>query len=257
MTYRDEPRRTSAALKSEMSPVAVRVQAASTITINRSACIVLSCFAVLHCLAVFAEPYRFSSQATSNQSAPHTAIVQGWLSPYIDMMYLRHGYYFFAPNPGPAHIVEVQFKVANNSNAAAENPTKLRFPDLARQSPRLLYHRYFMYSEFYNTTFTPLDLEKDPDLPKPLPPPLVRGQILYSSLIQSLEKYIQARYPERPFQLYRLEHELPSPQQYFVEHLNLDDRRLFIEMPESALAAQLSDSREFVPVSPSPPAPLP
>ena len=60
--------------------------------------------------------------------------------PYLDALYLDHGYHFFAPEPEESTLLSFE----------AERPDgtviRGRIPDRATQ-PRLLYHRYFMLTE--------------------------------------------------------------------------------------------------------------
>ncbi len=68
--------------------------------------IVLSVLVVLHLLAVLGEPMRMFTQGRQ-PSAPDAGLVRGTLGPYIDFVYLHHGYFFFAPNPGPSHLMDI------------------------------------------------------------------------------------------------------------------------------------------------------
>ena len=74
------------------------------------------------------------------------------VAPVHRMLFLGHGYRFFAPEPGPGHFVECRFKMKDGSDSV------LRFPDRNLHQPRLLYHRWFMLAE---TIFT--ELEGTPD----------------------------------------------------------------------------------------------
>ncbi|NIO41435.1 MAG: hypothetical protein GTO41_15415, partial [Burkholderiales bacterium] len=56
-------------------------------------------------------------------------------------MFLDHGYRFFAPEPGPGHLVRYEVTTSDGAGAAGQ------FPDRDRIWPRLLYHRWFMLSE--------------------------------------------------------------------------------------------------------------
>jgi hypothetical protein len=64
-------------------------------------------------------------------------------SPYLETLYLNHGYHFFAPEPAESTLLSYE----------AERPdgtvVKGRIPDRATH-PRLLYHRYFMLTEHMN-----------------------------------------------------------------------------------------------------------
>src|SRR5262249_2500500 len=84
------------------------------------------------------------------------------LQPYISALFLDHGYFFFAPNPGPNHLVDYKLEFADG-----RAPQEGRFPNLTTERPRLLYHRYFMLSEALTATFVPAE-----GPPEPSPPPL-------------------------------------------------------------------------------------
>jgi hypothetical protein len=58
--------------------------------------------------------------------------------PYLNLLYLNHGYSFFAPEPGPSYVMEFEVERKNGEKVTG------RLPDLAEHWPRLLYHRYFM-----------------------------------------------------------------------------------------------------------------
>ena len=70
-----------------------------------------------------------------------TAPLGAWVSPIHRALFLGHGYRFFAPNPGPSHLV--QYKITRADGTQQENV----FPDRDSIKPRLLYHRWFMLSE--------------------------------------------------------------------------------------------------------------
>ena len=61
---------------------------------------------------------------------------------YLNLLYLNHGYEFFAPDPPPGtHLVDYQVTQADG------NVVKGRFPSLDEQWPRLRYHRHMMLTE--------------------------------------------------------------------------------------------------------------
>ena len=70
-----------------------------------------------------------------------TARLAAWVSPVHRALFLGHGYRFFAPNPGPPHLV--QYKITHADGTQLESV----FPDRETIKPRLLYHRWFMLSE--------------------------------------------------------------------------------------------------------------
>lgn len=67
----------------------------------------------------------------------------GWLiaQPYVQSLYLNHGYHYFAPNPGPSTVIEYTLEFADGSTERGQFPHR-------GISPRLLYHRHFMLTEF-------------------------------------------------------------------------------------------------------------
>ncbi len=97
-----------------------------------------SALVALHLLAVFLAPMWFAS----GQQSPAIAPLMVAYRPYINALFLNHGYAFFAPEPGPTHLVRYQLQFDNGR--ADETGV---FPHLATQRPRLLYHRHFMLSE--------------------------------------------------------------------------------------------------------------
>jgi hypothetical protein len=61
---------------------------------------------------------------------------------YLDLLYLNHGYHFFAPDPGPGHLV--RYEVFNDRGGVIEQG---EFPNPKEYWPRLYYHRYFMLAD--------------------------------------------------------------------------------------------------------------
>jgi hypothetical protein len=61
---------------------------------------------------------------------------------YLDALYLNHGYYFFAPDPGPGHLVYYDVFDAQGNLLKQGH-----FPDWELHRPRLWYHRHFMLAE--------------------------------------------------------------------------------------------------------------
>ncbi len=100
---------------------------------------VVSLIAALHVIAVFVGPWAMPQ--TSDLGAKFGRAFQ----PYLDALSLGNGYRFFAPEPGPSHLV--RFEVTTSDGTLQEG----FFPNRAEHWPRLLYHRYFMLSEFVNT----------------------------------------------------------------------------------------------------------
>jgi hypothetical protein len=71
--------------------------------------------------------------------------------PYQQAVFINNGYKFFAPDPGPSHLVRYDVEMADGSHQHGV------FPDLGEHWPRLLYHRHFMLSEFIGNAPPPPD----------------------------------------------------------------------------------------------------
>ncbi len=67
--------------------------------------------------------------------------MQRILRPYSESLFLLHGYRFFAPEPGPSHIVRYEISLPSGELLTGQ------FPDRDEHWPRLIYHRWFMLSE--------------------------------------------------------------------------------------------------------------
>ncbi len=140
-------------------------------------------------------------------------------------MYLSHGYFFFAPNPGPAHLLEIRVE-----------PSRVElWPDRKAQWPRLLYHRHFMLTEFYNTLFAPAALEGEAALDRQIVARWRSDRALYESLQDSIRKSLSSSNQDRTVHLRRVEHALPTTEQVLEERWQLTDPRLYSEIPEGAM----------------------
>src|SRR5688572_18494486 len=118
---------------------------------------IASVLVAVHLAAVFAAPFAFAC-TTPSGSSPFADGVMRLFRPYVDALYLNHGYAFFAPNPGPSHLVRYRIEFEDG-----RDPLEGTFPDLKTQRPRLLYHRHFMLAEQLHNLYTPQ--QPPPELP--------------------------------------------------------------------------------------------
>ena len=80
------------------------------------------------------------------------------VKPIHRALFLGHGYRFFAPDPGPSHLVE--FEITQEDGTVVTG----RFPDRGDSEnsfPRLLYHRWFMLSETIWSEHSMTPIESD------------------------------------------------------------------------------------------------
>ncbi len=189
-------------------------------------------FVFAHLAAVLSEPLVFFSRTEVGTTAPEFSFLRRTLSPYVEWFYLDHGYFFFAPNPGPSHLVECTPKSADTETLP------FIFPDRRTHYPRLLYHRYFMLAEFYNNRFAPPELSKEESLDDELVMrwKMDRGQYvsLRDSMVRSLSKSLQCD----SVTLRRLERDLPSLKQILDDRLSLHDPKFLTKLPESQVDLQ-------------------
>jgi len=197
---------------------------------------------LLHLIAVLAEPLFFFSRSDF-QVGPEFYSMRRYLAPYVDWMYLDHGYFFFAPNPGPSHLVAIQKKKLQPLTTSRLSSDAFVFPDRKEQWPRLLYHRYFMLSEFYNNTFAPTDL-LEPEKSDPIV--VERWKMdrrFYETLQRSISGSARHWLPDarsglpdlqepQEFELLRLERPLPAPEEILKGIRRLGDSRDLIVLPE-------------------------
>ncbi|MCH2115798.1 MAG: hypothetical protein MK171_12920 [Pirellulales bacterium] len=115
-----------------------------------------------HLLAVFVAPWDLATgpalppgymPTTDSLGRPQRPAPKQWQEPlvtrslrnffnhYLNLLYLNHGYEFFAPDPVGTH--EIDYHVTRSDGQIVEGT----FPDLSTQWPRLYYHRHMMLAE--------------------------------------------------------------------------------------------------------------
>lgn len=75
---------------------------------------------------------------------PSSRLVQNaWrgVGPYLQLLYLNHGYHYFAPEPGNSTLVAYVLEMPDGRFETGRIPNRGIWP-------RLLYHRHFMLTEF-------------------------------------------------------------------------------------------------------------
>ncbi|MCO6456879.1 MAG: hypothetical protein J5I93_16395 [Pirellulaceae bacterium] len=185
---------------------------------------------LLHVTAVFTAPFTFATSSGPGFASPFAGTLMGLLEPYINAVFLNHGYFFFAPNPGPAHLVRYRLEFDDG-----REPVEGLFPDLRRHWPRLLYHRHFMLSESLNGRFAP-----------PEPPPEIVGDPVamaawqrarrqYEALRDSYANHLRKQYGAARVELTRVEHRLPTTYEVIEQGMRLDDPSLYLDLPDELI----------------------
>ena len=89
---------------------------------------------------------------------PSSRLVQrSWLCVrgYVQILFLNHGYHYFAPEPGNSTLVAYVLEMPDGRQVTGRIPNRGIWP-------RLLYHRHFMLTEFLAASDTyPPDVRKE------------------------------------------------------------------------------------------------
>jgi hypothetical protein len=188
--------------------------------------LVISILIIGHLLAVAMPPLAFQAGPS-----PSVASLLWPVRGYGQFLYLDRGYAFFAPDPGPSHLIQ----------AAITEPdgkiTEAMYPDLQQQWPRLKYHRHFMLAEYLNEIY---------ELPGP-PPELVeadpeaadqwaRLRRRYELVRQSMRDHLQ-HVSDKFVQIRRIEHLIPTHLDYLNDPIPLSDPRRYIVLLDQPLDA--------------------
>jgi hypothetical protein len=177
----------------------------------------VSALLCLHLLAVFAAPWA--------EPPPSSALarrIAGLFRPYLKFASLDNGYRFFAPDPGPGHLI--RYEVYDASGGMKQGV----FPDRDQQWPRLLYHRYFMVAEMIFSLAGPtLDLPPEQVLGE-RERTEIRGRRRVAEELQRGVANVLLRQHENAtrVRLFSLVHAIPAPEDV-IRGMRLDDSALY------------------------------
>jgi hypothetical protein len=195
---------------------------------------------VFHLWALLGRPLQFATQGPTGPS-PAASAFYAPVRPYSEFTYLNHGYAFFAPNPGPSHLVRAT--IERDGDATEE----LWYPDLRRQWPRLLYHRHFMLTEFLHNTFQPAEippeLSEEPEVLRRWQ----RDRRRYEAIRGSFASHLRERYDASRVELVRVEHQLVGLPEFLAGARRLDDPELYLDLPDDPPPAEVETPRFGVP----------
>lgn len=204
--------------------------------------IVASVLIIGHVWAIVGRPIEFATQGPFGTS-PSATLFRNPVRAYSQFAYLDHGYAFFAPDPGPSHLIAATVKAKDGQT------TELRYPDLGDQWPRLMYHRHFMLAEFLNNVYHPPGEPPQNIADNPIAAREWRmARRRYESVRDSIADCLRKQHPECDIAIERLQHRQPGLPEFFEENMPLDDARLVImlldeiepmELPDSPVAPQV------------------
>lgn len=165
---------------------------------------------VYHLMAVLIEPISLPPSILGDGLRPY-------FQSYIAATFLGHAYKFFAPDPGPSHIVRYEVTLADGSTRHGT------LPDRQQHWPRLLYHRHFMLTEFIDDGRPAAVWESLPPGATPPPAPPWRQRF-----INSYAEHLLAGDQAREVKLYYRIHLIPTPGDV-NDGMRLDDPSLYRE----------------------------
>jgi len=168
----------------------------------------VSILLALHLLAITVAPLAMTP------SSPLLIAVWRGFRPYLDVLYLNHGFHFFAPDPGPSHLIRYQLEFSDGTRREGI------FPNPAEHAPRLLYHRHFMLSEFANRMA--VDDSRAADL---------------ETLSRSFGEHLLATHEATRVTLSLRRHFIPTPE-HVLAGLPLDDPQFIHERPLGTFATR-------------------
>ena len=162
--------------------------------------LLISILIIGHLLAVVLPPLSVQTRGPIGQS-PSIATALGLIERYSQMLYIDRGYAFFAPDPGPSHLIQAAVTDQNGKRV------EWMYPDREQHWPRLLYHRHFMLSEFMEEIYQP-----------PGPPPELRAlnrdeaiywgeaRKRYEHVRRSVVDHLKYENPDKEVAIRRVEH---------------------------------------------------
>jgi hypothetical protein len=169
--------------------------------------LVISLLLLFHLAAVISAPYSMSRPLLAQD-------LRTVFRPYLQACFLDHGYQFFAPEPGPSHLVRYELQLADGTKREGV------FPNLKEHWPRLLYHRHFMLSEFINGLYAP------PEAP-------AAAQTQFKAYTKSYAQHLLHAHNAEKVTLYLRRHLIATPQDV-GQGMQLDNSRLYEELPLGA-----------------------
>ena len=174
---------------------------------------------LFHVFAVFIAP--FASPPPSSDISQACARM---LQPYLQAVAIDNGYRFFAPDPGPSHLIRYEVDLADGTMVSG------RFPDVERHWPRLLYHRHFMLAEsLVNLAMPVAEVPFDGFANERQRQQFDEDRARADALRFSVAGYLLRRYRDAErVRLIALRHEIPTPWE-LQDGLKLDDPQLFAE----------------------------
>ena len=203
----------------------------------------ISILVIGHLLAVLLPPLSFQTRGPLGLSPAVATLIEP-VEGYGQFLYINRGYAFFAPDPGPSHLL--QAAITDSGGQRIE----LMYPDRDQQWPRLLYHRHFMLSEFMDEIYQPPGPPQElVQLDREEAEFWVRSRARYEHVRQSVVEHLKAEHPGSEIAIRRVEHLIPDVIEFQTEPIALNDQRLYQVILDQPITVG-SDGDLVTPASP-------
>lgn len=208
-------------------------ESAAPKTLPRLARIVISLLLIGHLTIVVCAPLVMVTPRS-----PLAARIIEWGRWYLEAGNVSHGYAFFAPDPGPSHVIEYDLLFADGHKEHG------KFPDLEKHQPRQRYHRHFMLTEQLSSLAPrggrpeSISAEQGVEI---IPAPGDEASQQWAADNEQFMRYARSyamhllkAHGAKQVTLRLFEREIPTPQQV-LDGLRLDDESLYIPYPVDPL----------------------
>jgi hypothetical protein len=193
---------------------------------------IISLLVIVHVVAIAVPPFMLQASGPGGTS-PIGEVVMNVLQPYIDVAFLNHGYAFFAPNPGPSHLVRARIEFDDG-----RGPIEETFPNLDQQWPRLLYHRHFMLSEQLTAQYQPPQLPPEISQSPELAERWQTARRMYELKLRSFKEHLQSKYNAPHVTLTRVQHRMIDVFEVGEQHKKIDAPDTFYDLREDGFIPQ-------------------
>ncbi|WP_345688735.1 hypothetical protein [Novipirellula caenicola] len=190
---------------------------------------IVSILVSAHLIALVLPPLAFQTRGAMGDS-PSVQTLMALVRDYTQFLYIDRGYAFFAPDPGPSHLIQAAI-----TDASGEVEEKM-IPSLDDQWPRLLYHRHFMLAEYLSSIYQPPNPPEEIAKLDPVGAQLwEQSRARYEYVRQSIVDHLQHKNNGQRVVIRRLEHALPGFIELANDPIPLNDPRLYRVLRDQAI----------------------
>jgi len=203
--------------------------------------LIISVGVAFHCLAVAVPPLAFQTRGPIG-SSPSVGMLVALVQRYCQVLYLDRGYAFFAPDPGPSHLI--QAATTEHDGQVSER----MYPDREQHWPRLLYHRHFMLAEYLTEIHQPPGppaalVQESPEEAEDWK----RRRTRYEHVRQSMVEHLKHKSGAKAVAIRRVEHLIPAFFEFNQEEILLTDPRFYQVLLDNPLPLDDADDLRELP----------